>query len=764
MIKPTQVKRGVHIALALFSFLVLFHGLADAAPPAKEKKKSSKKAGQTYKMDKPPHRVPMLKKNIKVDGVMDEEVWKKALKLELKYEVSPGENIKALVDTEFYMYTTKTHLIAGWVCHDPNPSAIRAPLTDRDKLWQDDYVGLLLDTFNDRRKRFNFFSNPRGVQADFMEMSTNEIIEWDAIWDSAGKISETGYVVEMSIPFNAIRFQNSKKEQIWSFDLARSYPREVRHGLRLIKFDRNNSCYICQAENLVGFKGIKAGKTLELDPTLAAVYTQERDGFPDGEFVKKDSKVKPGLTARWNFTHNMTLAATINPDFSNVEADAAQLDINTQFALFYDEKRPFFLEDATTFKTPLSIVYTRSLAEPDWGVKITGKEGSHSVGLYSVQDNLTNLLFPTATGTGSTSLPLKSIGTVARYRKEVGKASSIGLLVTDREGSEYFNRVAGFDADVNFSKSDRLLVQVVASQTRYPEQVALDNGQSQDKIKGTAVDVLYTHNSRNLSFHTNFRQISSDFRADLGFITQTGYRQMGGGFNYIWQRSTGSWFNQINAGPSFVYETDDQDNLIYKALQFTVVYAGPAQSSIWLVGDAGKRFYRGSLFDTNNVQANMSVIPSAELSFGVYTVIGDHIDFENVRQSNRILLNPYLTYKLGRHITIDLSHFFEYMKVASDRLYTANVTNFKFSYQFNTRALLSTNLQYIDYNYNVDNYLFTLDPRFKHLFTKVLFSYKINPQTVLFLGYSDDYFGFNNIRLTQSNRTFFLKVGYALVM
>jgi hypothetical protein len=737
---------------------MLVCGLAGSAPPPQ----SPDKPGNPGKT---PHRVPMLDSKIRVDGVLDEESWKDALKLELKYEVSPGENIPAPVRTEVFIYTTKTHLNVGFICHDPNPSAIRAQYSDRDTLYKDDFVAILLDPFNDRRRRFNLFSNPLGVQADFSETTSEGYIEWDVIWASAGKITKTGYNVEMAIPFSSLRFPRTKGEQTWFFDLARSYPRDVRHGLRLVTFDRNTPCFVCQGEEMTGFKGIKSAGNMELDPTLTAVYTQERENFPAGQLVKKDGNIlNPGLTARWSFTPNMTLGGTINPDFSNVEADAAQLDINTQFALYYEEKRPFFLEGASIFKTRLPIVYTRTLAEPDWGIKLTGKEGAHAIGVYSVRDSLTNLYFPSATRTQSTSLDMKNIATVVRYRLDLGKSSGLGILVTDREGEDYYNRLAGIDAEVWFSASDQLQAQFLATRTRYPGQVATAFGQSTGKIEGTALDVYYRHISRNIGFHTLYRQISPGFRADLGFIPQAGYRQMGGGFDYSFLHNPGHWYNLISAGTSFLYETDQDDNLVKKSMQFFLLYNGPLQSDVTLTGNIGKQFYMGEIFDTNYVEARIALIPTGKFNTTFYTVIGEHIDFDNIRPAQRILLNPALTYKIGRRISIDLDHAFERMQVENKRLYTANVTNFKFIYQFSRQAFLNTNLQYVNYNYNAENYLFTIDPEFKHLFLKILFSYKINPQTMLFLGYADDYYGFLHTPLTQSNRTFFLKIGYALML
>lgn len=759
MITNTHGNRAFHIALVLFSLLMLFRGLTSAALPPQS-------AGNSEVLEKTPHRVPMLDSKIRVDGVLDEVSWKDALKLELKYEVSPGENIAAPVRTEVFIYTTKTHLNVGFICYDPNPSNIRAPLSDRDKLYSDDYVALLLDPFNDRRRRFNLFCNPLGVQADFSETTTESYIEWDAIWASAGQITKTGYNVEMAIPFSSLRFPRTKGEQTWFFDIARSYPRDVRHGLRLVTFDRNTPCFVCQGEEMIGFKDIKVGKNIEFDPTLTAIYTQERDDFPDGKFVKKGDSdvVQPGLTARWSFTPNMALGAAIDPDFSNVEADAAQLDINTQFALYYAEKRSFFLEGANVFNTPLPIVYTRTLADPYWGVKLTGKEGANSIGFYSVQDNLTNLYFPSATQTQSTSLGMKSIATVARYRRDMGKTSGLGVLVTDREGEDYYNRVAGIDADIWLSISDQLQVQFLASRTRYPDQVASKFGQSTEKIEGTAFDVNYKHMSRNIEFYTLYKQISPGFRADLGFITQTGYRQMGGGVSYSFLHNPGYWYNVFSVGSSFQYETDQNDNLLNKAVKFTLVYNGPLQSSATVIGSLGKQFFMGKIFAVNNVEATIALIPTGKLHTNLYAIIGEYIDFDNIRQAQRILINPSLTYKIGRHISIDLNHAFERMQVESKRLYTANVTNFKFIYQFSRRAYLNTNLQYVNYNYNAENYLFAIDPKFKHLFTKILFSYTINPQTMLFLGYSDDHYGYLHTPLTQANRTFFLKIGYALVM
>ncbi|HLP60463.1 MAG TPA: hypothetical protein VK186_16605, partial [Candidatus Deferrimicrobium sp.] len=440
-----------------------------------------------------------------------------------------------------------------------------------------------------------------------------------------------------------------------------------------------------------------------------------------------------------------------------------------QFALFYPEKRPFFMEGADIFNMPLNAVYTRSLAEPDWGVKLTGKEGAHSIGFYSVQDHITNLLFPGSQLSGSTSLDIKTLGSVLRYRMDVGKASTIGLLVTDRESENgddgnYFNRLAGFDAYWRINKKKHVKFQFLTSRTRYPGKTAGDYGQPDSAFTGSALDFLFRHESRNFGYYATYRQISPGFRADLGFIPQVGYRKVNGAIILASWKNPGHWYTFLNVKPSFEYEMDFNDKLIYKAFKVTSIYQGPSQTSIAMEARLGKQAFMGQLFSTNQGEFFISTQPSGSLFFSLDAIYGDQIDFDNIRPATLLFLAPGLTYKMGRHLYLGLDHIFEKLNVDLGRLYTANVSNLRLVYQFNAQLFVRTILQYVDYDYNVGNYLFPIDPRFKRLFTQVLFSYKINPQTVLFLGYSDNYYGNYTLRMTRSNRTFFLKIGYALVL
>jgi hypothetical protein len=303
-----------------------------------------------------PYIVPETVIEITIDAVLDEDAWQHALILQLNYEVRPGENVTPPVNTEVLLTYDVNNLYAAFRCYDPEPAAIRAHLRDRDTLGGDDWIALILDTFNDQRRSFDFIVSAIGVQYDQIETQNNEDTGWDAIWDASSMITDQGYVVEIAIPFSSIRFQRTDGPQIWGFDAVRRYPRDVPHHISLFPRDRSNNCYLCQAVKIKGFSAATPGSNIEIDPTVIALRSDDRPEFPEGELKKRDQQAEIGLSASWGITPNLTSNFTINPDFSQVEADAQQLDINEPFALFYSERRPFFTEGADFFSAPLCVV------------------------------------------------------------------------------------------------------------------------------------------------------------------------------------------------------------------------------------------------------------------------------------------------------------------------------------------------------------------------------------------------------------------------
>lgn len=708
-----------------------------------------------------PYVVPKTESGIKVDAILDEDVWKEALVLELNYEVRPGENVTPPVRTEVLLIYSDKNLYAAFRCYDPDPSAIRAHLRDRDTLGGDDWVALILDTFNDNRRSLDFIVSCLGVQFDQIESPRGEDNGWDAIWDSAGKITDWGYAVEISIPFSSLRFQRKEGPQIWGFDAVRRYPRSHPYHIGLFPRDRSNNCYLCQAIKIKGFDGVSPGRNIEINPTVTGVRTDERPDFPQGNLEKRDQEAEVGLTARWGMTPNLTLSLTANPDFSQVEADAFQLDINEPFALFYAERRPFFTEGSDYFSALESIVYSRTMRDPSWGLKLTGKVGANTIGAYVVRDDITNLIFPGSQGSDSTSLMMQNTSSVFRYKRDLGRNYTVGLLATDREGDEYFNRVYGFDLDFRVTRTNQLQLLVLGSSTRYPDETADSFNQEHGIFNDWLVSFEYDHYTRTWGWWADYEEAGPGFRADLGFYPMVGYRNIEGGLLYTWNAKPRLWWSKFMVGSDLRYYEDKDGNLLNKRASLWFYYTGAMQSSLNLSGVTMREAYNGREFDITYFSTSSGFWLNENLQISLYTVLGDRIDYANTRLGTRTRINPWLSYNLGKHLRLSIDHTFERMTVEDARLYAANISQVSVVYQFNVRTFFRSILQYVDYDYNPGNYTFPIDSEYKQFFTQLLFSYKINARTVLFLGYSDNYYGGPDFGLKQANRTFFMKLGYA---
>ena len=724
-----------------------------------------------------PFRVPFVESSVKVDAILNEVVWEKAVKIEANIEVNPGENIPAPVKTEALLAYDQKNIYIAIIAYDPDPSKIRAYVSDRDNISTggEDWVLILFDTFNDQQRTYDFMCNPLGVQTDLIE-TPNGNGEYDAIWDSDGRITDDGYIVEMAIPFSSLPFQNSEDDQIWGFDVVRSYPRTVRHHIGAFPRDRNNNCYMCQSLKLIGFAGVKPGRNLELDPTFSARLTQERENETTGSFKKKDRAMDLGITARWRVTPNMMLSTTVNPDFSHVEIDAAQMDINTKFPLYYSEKRPFFLEGSEIFTSGFNLVHTRTLAEPDWGIKLTGKEGNHTIGIFSVHDRITPLVFPGSEGGDNTTLSLQSTGSVLRYKHDVGESSYIGATVTSREGNKYHNRVISIDGELKFTPKDQFKFQAVGSNTAYPYDIVHEFGQPIGDFFGSAYQVGYNHNTDKYNIYAQHKNVGSDFRSDVGFITRAGFHSNEIGGLYKWRQGPGHWYTWISIYTGYYMMRDSAGNILHKAFATELSYNGPLQSYLGLSSQFGKQRYEGEEYEANKLFLQAGIRPTGSTNLNIAINAGDQIDYDNSRQGKRYTFDLGIEQKIGRHFTFSINHTYQRMDVDSKRLFDANISNLRFIYQFNRRTFLRLNLQNVEYSRNLDNYLeekiINFEAYTRKLFSKILFSYKINPQTVFFLGYSDNYRnrnytderGWLDDSLIQTDRTFFAKIGYAWML
>ena len=713
---------------------------------------------------------------ISIDGTIREDEWRGVTPITLDWETNPGDNVPAPVRSEAFLTYDLNNLYVAFRAFDPDPAAVRAHLTDRDRAFQDDFIGIVVDTFNDERRAFEFFVNPLGVQMDLVnnDVGGDEDDSWDAIWNSAGKIHADRWEVELAVPFSALRFRASAGEQTWGLDMVRIYPRSKRHRIGLNPLDKNKNCYVCQFAKLTGFTGITPGRDIELDPTITAHRTDQSaandpsigtPGNSPGGLRSGRIDTDPGLSAKWGVTPNLTLNAAINPDFSQVEADSLQLDINQTFALFFNEKRPFFLEGADFFDTPLDIVYTRTVTDPAWGAKLTGKEGKSGGGLFVAQDAVTNIIIPGAESSGVAALDEQHLAAVLRYRYDIGKNSTLGALFTNRSAGDYSNRVAGVDSFFRPNDRDSISAQFVTSRTEYPDDVAASFAQRSGSLSDSAFRVDYRHNTRNWWWKAVYSDIGTDFRADAGFLPQVDYRRPEAGLQYTWWGEEGkNWWSRIWLGGDWDRTETQDGRMLENEFETWLQFQGPLQSFVSFDIGIRDRSFRRRVFQ-DQFFYNILVEATPHKSLFVYFEAngGNHIDFTDVRPARRLRLNPYARYRATRNLELSLSHTRESLDLdGGSRLFTANLTEARIVYQFNLRMFLRTLVQYTDIRRDQTQYLTDINSRSRRFFPQVLFSYKINPQTVLFVGYSSTRLGEESrIDLTEDARTFFVKVGYA---
>lgn len=729
-------------------------------------------SGQENQQERPKPRnytVAPATSAIKVDGELDEKAWEDATVVKILYEWLPGDNIPALVDTDCLVTYDTNNFYIAFRCYDPEPEKIRAHLMDRDAMElfiQDDHIDFMLDTFNDERRAFQFRANPLGVQADanFSESEGYEDFSWDAIWDSKGKITEWGYAVEIAIPFNQLRFPRTSEVQTWGFSVGRSYPRSVRHRMTSHRRDRDITCIQCQFDKITGIQGISPGLNVELDPTLTTIRTDRREGFPmDPQAPMKNGKIDPdpGLTARWGITPNLILNATVNPDFSQVEADVRELEVNTRFAIRYPEKRPFFLEGADFFLTPMEAVFTRTVADPDGGLKVTGKIGKSAFGIFGAYDRVNNLLFPSNQGSSSTAVDQGVGSGVFRYRRDIGRTSNVGVLYTGRVSDDYYNHVAGVDGFFQISRTKQFRLQYLHSETKYSDKIIDSYGQKPGANGGDALYAEFMHFGRNWLYILNYEDRSPDFRADYGYIPRVDFRRGTGGVGYTFWGERGDWFNQIRImlHGNLIYDHDG--DLTDRSANISAQYQGPLQSTFVTQYERTREFYTGKYYDLNQVVLLAEMKPIGGLRVHTILQTGDAIDYSNARQAIGTNFLPSLEFSLGKHINVNLQHAYQRLSLEGDEIFTANLSQMNLIYNFNVRTFIRVIVQYLDVARNTDLYLFPVPDKTQTVFTQFLFSYKLNPQTVLFIGYSDNYLGMTNIDITQTNRTFFVKLGYA---
>jgi hypothetical protein len=483
-----------------------------------------------------PVRIPRIDKPPVIDGKLDDEVWKQAAVLKDFYQTNPGDNSAPSYRTEAFMAYDARYLYLAFHAYD-QPGQVRATVPKRDNvLGADDSVRILLDTFNDKRRAYVLAFNPFGVQQDgILTEGSGTDYSVDIVMESKGILTDDGYTIEVAIPFKSLRYE-SGKGKLWGVHIFRTIQRLNNEQDSWMPISRSNSSSLAQEGHITGLEGISTAHTLELIPSITVSETGKRvrsippfvlnrsPGLVDpGRFVNEPIKLDLGLTAKYGITPTVTLDLAINPDFAQVEADQLVVTTNQRFPIFYPERRPFFLEGKEIFQTPITVLHTRAIVDPDIAVKLSGKLGRNSFGVMAASDNgpgnivgddrlnPNNLRF----------LGHNAIAGVLRLKHDVGKENNVGLMVTSYDFVEKHNKLGGVDGRFRLNKITTFSFQVLGTTSRrFFYEPELDKNLYRTG-NGFAYSASYDVSGRNWGWSLYGEGYTKDYRADLGFVQRT---------------------------------------------------------------------------------------------------------------------------------------------------------------------------------------------------------------------------------------------------
>ncbi len=738
--------------------------------------------------------IPHVSADINFDGELNEPAWQQARQFDLNIVNYPYDNTASPIVTKAYMFEDGEQVYVAFDARDPNPEKIQGFLRDRDDAFSDDIVGIKIDTFNNDRLAYKFFVNPFGVQNDGIsnEMTGEDSSLWDAIWSSYGKVTKNGYQVEFAIPYSELNFEEGNDIKTWKVELIRIYPRDNILRISHIPLDRDNHCWVCQMQEIEGFEKAEVGQNLLITPTVVSNRKETRDVYSNEDWESENDS-DFGLNVRWGITPDVMLNATINPDFSTVESDAGQLSVNRKYALFYDEKRSFFLDNSDYFSSPMDLIYTRNIADPDYGTKLTGRLDEHSFGFFAAKDTYTNLILPGNLQSLVDSIDDESISGALRYRYDANENLSVGAVSTFRSSSDYHNYVVGLDAKYRIDNSQTLEAQLLSSATEYPDElyqqwcpkdgtnqgdcyIAGMIGKDDGEFTDQAFLIDYKFETDNWFFDIDYEQIGEDFRADLGYLPQVDVKEFGSGLNHSIYGDD-SWWTKITFGGEYEIVHNIDNQLIEKSNEVFIATEGFWQSfmeislsekdSVGLREDANDADIDGNttMFEQQNVSVFAAIQPVNNLYMSLDTVWGDGIDYDNDRLGDIFEITPQVIWNINSHLEWDISHTFAELDYDDDNVFRENITNSRLTYQFDVNSYLRLTTVYSQADFNLSNNPNSyIDSKFENtLATQLIYSYQVNPQTVFFLGYQDNSIEDDYLdELKQNERTAFLKLSYAI--
>ena len=719
----------------------------------------------------PPLRITRAAGPITVDGDLSDPGWKNALRFDTWYETNPGDNVEPKVKTVGWLTYDDQFLYAAIESFDPKPSEIRAQLGDHDGIngSSDDFGGVIVDARNDGKTAVEFFANAAGTQYDATMDDTagNEDPSPDFFWDSATKITDRGWILELRIPFSSLRYEK-RDPQTWGIILYRNMPRDRRYQIFTHVLPRGSNCFVCSFNKVAGFEGLPSGGHLIAAPYITAREVGERrEGFGSG-LRNRPARGDGGVDVKWTPNEHTAIDATLNPDFSQVESDVAAIATNERFAIFFPEKRPFFLERIDLFSTPIQAVYTRSITSPRFGARGSGNFGKSSYTLLVAQDRGGgSVIIPSPLGSDFANQDFNSTVAIGRMRHDFGNNSFVSFLGTTRESEGgAHNRV--FGPDFQWRPNDRTTVtgQFLLSNTRTPNRPAEAAEWDGRKLASHAADLWWAYSNPKVDMWVEGKDLGDDFRADNGFVPQVGYRSTYGEVGYT-TRPKG-FFNRIRSFAFSEYDSMQDGSMLYRLFSAGFGADGKFRSfSRWRYSLEAVR-NGDSIFDRHRIYYTEQFAVSRRVpQVSIDGWAGDEVDFANNRLGKGANVTVTGSLRLTPRFQVSLTNGVRWLRVRADngesgRLFTSQVERVRAQYMFSPQMFVRAIVQNQRTNRNRDLYSFPVGQHSGSLATQFLFAYKLNWQSVLYLGYGDirDVTG-GNADFDLGTRQLFLKMSYA---
>lgn len=693
---------------------------------------------------------------VRLDGRLDDPAWDGATRVETFYETVFGDDREPAVGTLALVMYDDRALYVGLRCDDPRPELIRAPYVERDAvIGTDDNVAVFLDTRNDRRSAQEFRVSPRGIQADavYNDANGNEDFSPDFFYDSAARVTPQGWEAELRIPLSSLRYGGGDP-QSWGLIVWRNYPRDRRYAIYSSPQPRGANCIICRSRELTGITGLPAAGHLVAAPYASGqgVSRAPEPGQPLGP-TEKDADL--GLDVKWTPTAGTALDATLNPDFSQIESDVAQVTANTRFALFYPEKRPFFLEGVDLFDTPVQAVYTRTVTSPRWGARATGKLGASSYTALVAQDRGGgSVVLPGPDGSSLAPQDYGSLVGLARWRRDLG-GSFLGLLYAGREVEDGggHNRVFGPDGQWRPSRVDTLTGQLLYSDT-------LDPRSDQPDASGHALHLEWQHSAEGVFWSLRYRDFGEGFRDDQGFVPQVGYRA-GRASLALPRYPQGFWsFLRPSVLADAKWERDGR--LLEQTLAAELMGFGRRnlQAYVDLVGTRTR--VGETLLDARAATFGLQVDPGRRFPrVGLDATVGQRVDYAGARVGDGADLRLWATLRPHDRLTLELNSALSWLDLPEGRLFTAQVQRAKLQLHLSARCFVRLVGQYVETENDPALYPSPAPEREAGFSGSALLSYRLDWQTALYVGYGDERALDPRGSLQAAERQLFVKLSYA---